>query len=208
MPRKSNQRRLRKITRKKAGNSQNNDIKDRQKSLKRPVSEVLSWDDYFMGVAFLTAMRSKDPCTQVGACIVNEKDRIVGLGYNGMPNRCSDDDLPWAKDEKLGSTEKKYFYVCHSEMNAIMNENSTSLDGCRIYVSLFPCNECAKLIIQSGIRKVLYASKKEDKDETKAAEIMLNMADVIVKKYPAGKTEFNFEDIVKKRKRQESESDK
>ena len=109
-----------------------------------------------MGVSFLTAQRSKDPCTQVGACIVNEKNRIVGLGYNGMPNRCSDDDLPWGKDRENKLNDKQ-FYVCHAEMNAIMNKNSASLDGCRIYVSLFPCNECAKLIIQSGIKKVLYA---------------------------------------------------
>ena len=171
---------------------------------KRPASEVLSWDDYFMGAAFLSGMRSKDPNTQVGACIVNKKDRIVGLGYNGMPNGCSDNELPWARDKTLGDLERKHLYVCHAEMNAIMNKTSASLDGCRIYVSLFPCNECAKLIIQSGITKVIYVSDKhEDRDHTKAAKKMLDMVDVEYKPYtPKNKTILVDFDVVDKKKKE------
>jgi|TARA_B110000003_G_scaffold230563_1_gene232644 dCMP deaminase len=119
----------------------------------------LPWEDYFMNIAFLSAMRSKDPSTQVGACIVNNEKRIVAIGYNGFPRGISDDDFPWARkaDDPL---DTKYPYVCHAEMNAIMNKNSESLKGCWIYVTLFPCNECAKLIIQSGISKVVFASDK------------------------------------------------
>ena len=119
----------------------------------------LPWEDYFMNIAYLSAMRSKDPSTQVGACIVNPDKRIVAIGYNGFPRGISDDDFPWARkaDDPL---DTKYPYVCHAEMNAIMNKNSESLKGCWIYVTLFPCNECAKLIIQSGISKVVFASDK------------------------------------------------
>ncbi|KAG7392201.1 hypothetical protein PHYBOEH_006455 [Phytophthora boehmeriae] len=112
-------------------------------------TDYLSWDDYFMSVAFLSAMRSKDPSTQVGACIVNPEKKIVGIGYNGFPNGCDDDDLPWARESATNSPlDTKYPYVCHAEMNAILNKNSTDVKGCTIYVALFPCNECAKLIIQ------------------------------------------------------------
>jgi len=121
--------------------------------------DYLSWDDYFMSVAQLSAMRSKDPSTQVGACIVNEQNRIVGIGYNGFPAGCHDDDLPWAR-QAASPLETKYMYVCHAEMNAILNRISSDTRGCRIYVGLFPCNECAKLIIQSGIREVIYMSDK------------------------------------------------
>lgn len=141
----------------------------------------LKWDDYFMGVAFLSGMRSKDPSTQVGACIVNDENRIVGTGYNGMPNGISDDDLSWArdKDKYPSQLDRKYPYVCHAEMNAIINKNSASTKNCRIYVSLFPCNECAKLIIQSGITEVIYYSDKHaNKDETEASKIMLVKAKV------------------------------
>ena len=149
-----------------------------QSESSRPASEVLSWDDYFMGAACLSARRSKDPHTQVGACIVNKNNRIVGLGYNGMPNDCSG-CFPWSRDESLPWLERKYPYVCHAEMNAIMNKNSASLDECRIYVSLFPCNECAKLIIQSGIKKVIYASDKyRNEDATIAAKRMLERAGI------------------------------
>ena len=155
-----------------AGNHENLDQK-RQ--------DYLSWDDYFMGVAFLSGMRSKDPSTQVGACIVNEENRIVATGYNGMPNGCSDDDLSWARDRTKypSQLDRKYPYVCHAEMNAIVNKNSASIKNCSIYVSLFPCNECAKLIIQSGIKQIYYYSDKHNyKDETKASKIMLDMAGI------------------------------
>ncbi|ETV86829.1 hypothetical protein, variant 3 [Aphanomyces astaci] len=109
--------------------------------------DYLSWDDYFMSVAFLSSMRSKDPSTQVGACIVNAEKKIVGIGYNGFPNGCDDDVLPWARQAE-SPLDTKYPYVCHAEMNAILNKNATSVKGCSIYVALFPCNECAKLIIQ------------------------------------------------------------
>jgi dCMP deaminase len=122
-------------------------------------SDYLSWDDYFMAVAHLSAMRSKDPSTQVGACIVNPQNRIVGIGYNGFPAGCSDDDLPWAR-QAADPLDTKYMYVCHAEMNAILNRISADIKECRIYVVLFPCNECAKLIIQSGIREVIYISDK------------------------------------------------
>ena len=105
-----------------------------------------------MGIAFLSAQRSKDPVTQVGACIVNEEKRIVGIGYNGMPNKCDDDKFSWSKDKTLALHERKHAYVCHAEMNAIINKNSASLKNCTIYVSMFPCNECATMIIQSGIK--------------------------------------------------------
>lgn len=117
----------------------------------------ISWDEYFMGVAQLSAMRSKDPTTQVGACIVNEKKRIVGIGYNGFPYGVEDDTFPWAKsDEWLDS---KYPYVVHAEPNAILNA-TVSLDNTTLYVTLFPCNECAKLIIQSGVKEVIYLEDK------------------------------------------------
>ncbi len=124
-------------------------------------ANVLSWDDYFMSVAFLSAQRSKDPNTQVGACIVNSEKRIVGIGYNGFPKNCDDDELPWDREsESHNELDTKYPYVCHAEMNAILNKNSADLQNCIIYVGLFPCNECAKMIIQSGIREVVYLSDK------------------------------------------------
>lgn len=143
-------------------------------------SDYLSWDDYFMSVAFLSAMRSKDPSTQVGACIVNKEKKIVGIGYNGFPNGCDDDDLPWARESSTGSPlDTKYPYVCHAEMNAILNKNSTDVKGCTIYVALFPCNECAKLIIQSGISRVVYCSDKYNLDwKFVASRRLLDMAGV------------------------------
>uniref|UniRef100_A0A0P4WC24 Probable deoxycytidylate deaminase n=1 Tax=Scylla olivacea TaxID=85551 RepID=A0A0P4WC24_SCYOL len=141
-------------------------------------TDFLPWDDYFMAVAFLSAMRSKDPSSQVGACIVNADKKIVGIGYNGMPIGCSDDELPWNK-ESLDPLQTKYMYVCHAEMNAIMNKNSSDLAGCCVYVALFPCNECAKLVIQAGIREVVFFSDKhQQKPETVASKKMLNMAGV------------------------------
>lgn len=119
--------------------------------------DYISWDEYFMGVARLSAQRSKDPSTQVGACIVNTDKKIVGIGYNGMPTGCQDDQLPWSRCGAFLDT--KYAYVCHAEMNAILNSYK-ALKNCTIYVDLFPCNECAKMIIQSGIRRVVYLSDK------------------------------------------------
>ena len=120
---------------------------------------VISWDDYFMSIAFLSSMRSKDPNTQVGACIVNADKRIVGIGYNGFPRGCSDEELPWAREAE-NPLDTKYPYVCHAEMNAILNKNSADVKGCSIFVALFPFNECAKLIVQSGISEVVYLSDK------------------------------------------------
>lgn len=120
-------------------------------------TDYLSWDEYFMGVAHMSSMRSKDDSSQVGACIVNHKNRIVGIGYNGFPIGCDDDDFPWERDG--GFLESKYAYVVHAEPNAILNA-TVPLDGARMYVTLFPCNECAKLIIQAGIREVIYLSDK------------------------------------------------
>lgn len=120
---------------------------------------AISWDDYFMGIALLSAKRSKDPNTQVGACIVNEDKHIVGVGYNGMPNGSKDSETPWEREGDFEHT--KYAYVVHSELNAILNANG-SVKGCSIYVSLFPCNECAKAIVQSGIKELIYLSDKYD----------------------------------------------
>ncbi len=140
-------------------------------------SDYLSWDEYFMGVALLSAQRSKDPNTQVGACIINEKKKIVGIGYNGLPLGCSDDTFPWAREGDF--LETKYPYVCHAELNAILNKISADLDRCVVYVTLFPCNECAKVIIQSGIREVVYLSNKyPDSDSVKASRRMFDSAGV------------------------------
>jgi dCMP deaminase len=122
--------------------------------------DYLSWDDYFMGVALLSAMRSKDPSTQVGACIVNAKKRIVGTGYNGWVNGVENDAFPWSREGK--SLDTKYPYVCHAEINAILNSRQ-NLEGCTLYVALFPCSDCAKAIVQSGIIEVVYVSDKHAK---------------------------------------------
>lgn len=122
--------------------------------------DYINWDEYFMGVAKLASLRSKDPNSQVGACIVNPVNKILSVGYNGFPIGCSDDDFPWAREGDMLST--KYAYVTHSELNAILNYRGGSLEGCKIYVTLFPCNECAKAIIQAGIKTVIYADNKYD----------------------------------------------
>lgn len=120
----------------------------------------ISWDEYFMGVSKMAGMRSKDPNTQVGACIVSDDNKILSMGYNGLPLGCSDDEFPWGREgEEL---ETKYPYVTHSELNAILNYRGGSLAGAKLYVTLFPCNECAKAIIQAGIRTVIYDSNKYD----------------------------------------------
>ncbi len=122
--------------------------------------DYLSWDEYFMAIAKLSAMRSKDPSTQVGACVVGDDNRILSVGYNGAPNGFKDDEFPWAREGD--PKETKYFHVCHAEMNCILNYRGSrkELENARIYVDLFPCNECAKIIIQSGIKEVVYLSDK------------------------------------------------
>lgn len=120
--------------------------------------DYISWDEYFMGVAALAGMRSKDPNTQVGACIVSEDNKILSIGYNGFPKGCEDDEFPWARSGE--ENETKYPFVTHSELNAILNYRGGSLEGAKIYVTLFPCNECAKAIIQSGIKTVVYGCDK------------------------------------------------
>ncbi|MCX8163054.1 MAG: dCMP deaminase family protein [Candidatus Micrarchaeota archaeon] len=139
--------------------------------------DYISWDEYFMGIALLSAKRSKDPHTQVGACIVDKRNKIVGIGYNGFPIGCSDDLLPWSREGK-NINETKYPYVVHAEVNAILNSTKELYD-CRMYVALFPCNECAKVIIQSGIKEVIYLSDKySETDSVKAAKKMFDMAKV------------------------------
>ena len=122
-------------------------------------SGYLSWDEYFMGVAMLSGMRSKDPKTQVGCCIVSPDNRMLSMGYQGLRTGCSDDDFPWDREGE-DPLKIKYFYSTHSELNAILNYKGTSLTGATMYVTLFPCNECAKAIIQCGIREVIYDSDK------------------------------------------------
>ena len=143
-------------------------------------TDYISWDKYFMGVALLSAMRSKDPSTQVGACIVNEKFRIVGIGYNGFPYGVEDDTFPWENgDDFLNS---KYPYVVHAEPNAILN-STVSLDNAKLYVTLFPCNECAKLIIQSGIKEVVYLEDKyHDELAFVASRNMFDSAKLVYRK--------------------------
>ncbi len=140
-------------------------------------TDYLSWDEYFMAVALLSGLRSKDPNTQVGACVANEQNKIVGVGYNGFPWGCSDDELPWNREGNFLDT--KYPYVCHAELNAVLNSITYSLHGCRIYVALFPCNECTKVIVQSGIREIIYLSDKyKDTDSVRASKIILNQANI------------------------------
>ena len=140
-------------------------------------TDYINWDEYFMGIAMLAARRSKDPNTQVGACIVSEDNIIISTGYNGMPKGCSDDIFPWERDGQQDMT--KYPYVVHAELNAILNANGRDLRGSRVYVALFPCNECAKAIIQSGVKEVIYLSDKyADTLGTMASKRMLDAAGV------------------------------
>ncbi len=140
-------------------------------------TDYLSWDEYFMGIAMLSAARSKDNNTQVGACIVNAEHKIVSVGYNGMPIGCDDDVMPWEREGTFLDT--KYPFVCHAELNAILNRAAVSLKDCVIYVTLFPCNECAKAIIQSGIRHVVYLDNKyAGTDAIKASEMMFRLSGV------------------------------
>ena len=137
----------------------------------------ISWDEYFMGIALLSAKRSKDPSTQVGACIVNKDKRIIAIGYNGFPKGCEDDEFPWGKTDS-DPLNTKYPYVVHAEANAILNSNS-NLKGSKLYVTLFPCNECAKLLIQTGIEEIVYLSDKHAlSDSVKASKRMLDAAGI------------------------------
>ncbi|MBM3915391.1 MAG: dCMP deaminase family protein [Sphingomonadales bacterium] len=144
-----------------------------------------------MGVALLSARRSKDPGTQVGACIVNPQNKIVGAGYNGLPAGCHDDDFPWSKQGAF--LETKYPYVCHAELNAILNNIGIDLRGCKIYTALFPCNECAKAIIQSGIKEVIYLSDKyQGQESAQASRRMLETAGIKCKKVSTDLTELTL----------------
>ena len=147
--------------------------------------DYISWDEYFMGIAMLAAKRSKDPNTQVGACIVSQDNIIISTGYNGMPKGCSDDEYPWARDG--GQTKNPY--VVHAELNAVLNANGRDLRGSKLYVALFPCNECAKAIIQSGISEVVYyGDKYHDSDSSVAARFMFKKAGVRLTAYtPSGR---------------------
>ncbi len=139
----------------------------------------LTWDEYFMAIAKLSSMRSKDPSTQVGACIVDKNNRILSIGYNGAPNGFNDDSFPWRREGNPAET--KYFYICHAEMNAILNFRGSrrELEGAKIYVDLFPCNECAKMIIQSGIKEVYYiCDKYADTDAVKVAKLLFDTCNV------------------------------
>ena len=143
---------------------------------------VLDWDKYFMALAHLSAERSKDPNTNVGAVIVDDMHRIVSIGYNGMPRNCDDDEFPWEREGGFLTT--KYAFVVHAELNAILN-SPRSVNGCTLYVSLFPCNECAKAIIQSGIKKIIYESDKYAGTEgVIASKKMLNAAGVELVQVP------------------------
>ena len=144
--------------------------------------DYISWDEYFMGVAMLSGMRSKDPNTKVGACIVSDDHKILSMGYNGFPKGCSDDEFPWCREGD--PLENKYFYTTHSELNAILNYRGGSLEGATLYVSLFPCNECAKAIIQAGIKEIIYDEDKyEHTPAVIASKRMLTAAGVKFRKY-------------------------
>ncbi len=142
----------------------------------------ISWDEYFMGIALLSSQRSKDPNTKVGACIVDTNHKVVSIGYNGMPSGVDESKVSWNKGEGLDS---KYLYVCHAEFNAILNaRDGTALRDCILYVTLYPCNECAKAIIQTGIKEVVYMENKyPERDETKASELLLKLAGVKTRQY-------------------------
>ena len=154
--------------------------------------DYISWDEYFMGVAELSAMRSKDPHTQVGCCIVSPDHKILSMGYNGFPRGCSDDDFPWKREGP--PLENKYFYTTHSELNAILNYRGGSLEGSSLYVTLIPCNECAQAIIQAGIKEIVYDSDKyENEPSTIASKKMLSSAGVEFRKYKRSNRELIIE---------------
>ncbi|MBQ1378310.1 MAG: dCMP deaminase family protein [Lachnospiraceae bacterium] len=153
-------------------------------------TDYINWDEYFMGIAILSGMRSKDPNSQVGACIVSQDNRILSMGYNGFPNGIPDSEFPWTREGE----DNKYLYVTHSELNAILNyRGGRSLEGSKLYVTLFPCNECAKAIIQSGIKEVIYADDKyKDDPKFMASRRLLNRSGVKVTEYKATGREICF----------------
>ena len=158
------------------------------KGMKR--QDYISWDEYFMGVALLAAKRSKDPNTQVGACIVDQNNVILTTGYNGFPKGCSDDEFPWNREGEI----TKYPFVVHAELNAILNASGKSLRGSRLYVALFPCNECAKAIIQAGISEVVYLSDKyADTAGIKASKMMLTAAGVKLTQFKPAITDITLD---------------
>ncbi|KAA0197536.1 Cytidine and deoxycytidylate deaminase zinc-binding region [Fasciolopsis buskii] len=151
-------------------------------------TDYLSWDEYFMSIALLSSMRSKDPVTQVGACIINQDKKIVGIGYNGMPTGLSDDEMPWGKSSD-NQLENKYFFVCHAELNAVLNRNHATSTGCILYATMFPCNECAKVLIQAGIKEVIYFSdKKKGTPANEASKTMFTKAGILFRQFqPTGR---------------------
>lgn len=156
-------------------------------------TDYINWDAYFMGIAILSSRRSKDPNTGVGSCIVSTANKILSVGYNGMPLGCSDDEFPWERNGNPLDT--KYLYVCHAELNAILNYTGTDMHGAKIYTTLFPCNECTKALIQAGIKEVIYLSDKySDTDSTRAAKRMMNTVNIKFREYkPMGqKIEFQL----------------
>ncbi len=155
-------------------------------------NDYISWDEYFMGVALLSAQRSKDDNSQVGACIVSRENKILSMGYNGMPTGCFDDEMPWEREAE-SDLQTKYLYVCHAELNAILNNAAASLAGARLYTTLFPCNECAKAIIQSGITKVIYYENKyNDTSSVIASKKMFNMVGISFVEYKKTGRELHF----------------
>ena len=155
------------------------------------IKSNVSWDEYFMGIALLSCERSKDPNTKVGACIVDENKKVVSIGYNGMPCGCDESQLSWNKGTGLDS---KYLYVCHAEFNAILNtRNGSALEGCTLYVTLFPCNECAKAIIQTGIKEVVFFDNKyKETTGVQASLKMLELAGVKIRQFDARLPEINY----------------
>lgn len=150
-------------------------------------TDYLKWDEYFMGIALLSAERSKDPNTSVGACIVSQDNRILSVGYNGMPRGCSDDEYPWGREG--GNLDTKYFFVCHAELNAILNYRGSDMKDAKVYTTLFPCNECSKALIQKGVGEIIYFSDKYSMtDSVIASKRMFDSAGIKYRKYrPAGR---------------------
>lgn len=145
-------------------------------------TDYLAWDQYFIGIALLSTYRSKDPNTSVGSCIVSTDNKILSVGYNGMPHGCSDDEFPWDRDKN--ELESKYLYVCHAELNALLNYTGTNLKNSRIYTTLFPCNECTKALIQSGINEVIYMEDKyANTNSIIASKKMMDAAKIIYRQY-------------------------
>ncbi len=157
------------------------------------IKSNISWDEYFMGIAYLSSLRSKDPNTKVGACIVDKDHKVVSIGYNGMPRGVDEEKISWNRGEGLDS---KYLYVCHAEFNAILNtRDGTALQGCTLYVTLFPCNECTKAIIQTGIKELVYSDNKyKDTITTQASLKMLELAGIKIRQYEGRIPTIRYED--------------